>query len=124
MLFRSIFRKFSLFNFSARYFSAHSTKLNRDWQPDPSVLDEFKDHLRTEGATFTDAEFVTDRDWIRQQLRREMFITAFSQEEARKVAIETDPMVLRAIESLPKAKELLENAKKLIAQRIQKPNRP
>jgi carboxyl-terminal processing protease len=112
-----VIRKFALFNFSAKYFSNHSTKLSRDWQPDPSVMAEFRDYLVKEGVNFTGEEFEADREWLRNQLRREMFITAFSQDEARRIAVETDPMVLRAIESLPKAKELLENAKKLIVQR-------
>jgi len=118
-----IIRRFSLFSFSARWFSNHSTRLSKDWQPDAEVVDGFRDYLRKEGVAFTDAEFATDRDWIRKELRREMFITAFSGDEARKVAIESDPMVLRAIESLPKAKELLENARKLIVQRLQKQQR-
>ncbi|MGH9671926.1 MAG: S41 family peptidase, partial [Bryobacteraceae bacterium] len=118
-----IIRRFALFGFSARWFSNHSTRLSKDWQPDAEVVDGFRDYLRKEGLAFTDAEFATDRDWIRKELRREMFITAFSGDEARKVAIESDPMVLRAIESLPKAKELLENARKLIVQRLQKQQR-
>ncbi len=112
-----VIRKFALFNYSAKYFSTHSTKLSREWQPDPAVMTDFRDYLAKEGVTFTPEEFDADREWLRNQLRREMFITAFSQDEARRIAIETDPMVLKAIESLPKAKELLENAKKLIVQR-------
>jgi hypothetical protein len=33
------------------------------------------------------------------------------------MTIETDPVVLKAIESMPKAQALLDNAKKVIAQR-------
>ena len=118
-----ILRQYAFFNFSARYFGSHSTKLTREWQPDQAVLDEFKGHLNKEGVNFTDAEFAESADWIRQQLRREMFITAFSFEESRRIAIETDPVVLKAIDSLPKAKELLANAKKLIVQRLNRPRR-
>jgi hypothetical protein len=38
--------------------------------------------------------------------------------------VETDPVVLHAIDSLPKAKELLENAKKMIVQRMTHRSRP
>jgi hypothetical protein len=48
-------------------------------------------------------------------------LTAFGQEEARKLAVTTDPLVIRAIEAMDKAKELLENAKKLTAQRTAAP---
>ena len=47
-----------------------------------------------------------------------MYITAFSQDESQRVAIEQDPEVQKAIESMPKAKALLDNAKKLLVQRI------
>ena len=38
-------------------------------------------------------------------------------EEARRLSVETDPFVLKAIEAMPNAKALLENAKKMITQR-------
>jgi len=47
-----------------------------------------------------------------------MYITAFSIDESRRVAIETDPMVEKAIDAMPKAKALLENARKIVAQRM------
>jgi hypothetical protein len=39
-------------------------------------------------------------------------------DEAIRLSIETDPAVAKAMDSLPKAKALLENAKKVIAQRV------
>jgi len=47
-----------------------------------------------------------------------MYITAFSYEESQRVAIEQDPMVVKGIEALPKAKALLESAKKQMVQRM------
>ena len=38
--------------------------------------------------------------WLKEQLRREMYITAFGVEESRKLGVETDPIVLKAVESL------------------------
>jgi hypothetical protein len=45
-----------------------------------------------------------------------MYITAFGAEDARRLEVETDPIVTKAIDSLPKAKALLETAKKLVVQ--------
>ena len=117
-------RRYVFFNFSAKYFGSHSTKLTKDWQPDQAVMNELHQFLLTDGMQFTEAEYLESQDWMKKQLRREMFITAFSFEDARKMAIETDPMVLRAVESMTKAKELLDNARKMIVQRIQKQARP
>ena len=54
---------------------------------------------------------------MKTQLKREAFITAFSLDDSLRFAVESDPMVLKAVEALPKAKGLLENAKKQIVQR-------
>ena len=48
-----------------------------------------------------------------------MYITAFGVEESRKLGVETDPVVLKAVDSLDKAKSLQENARKMIVQRMQ-----
>jgi hypothetical protein len=47
-----------------------------------------------------------------------MYITAFSYEESQRVAIEQDPTVQKGIEALPKAKALLDSAKKQMVQRM------
>ena len=54
----------------------------------------------------------------RQELKREMYITAFSYEDSQRVAIEQDPAVQKAMDSMPNAKKLLDNAKKLLVERI------
>jgi len=46
-----------------------------------------------------------------------MYITAFGSEESRKYAIDTDPMVAKAVDSMPRARALQETAKKTVAQR-------
>ena len=60
-----------------------------------------------------------ESDWLKQQLRREMYITAFgSGRKPRKLGVETDPLVLKAdrvdAEGAGAAGEL---RKKMVAQR-------
>ena len=52
---------------------------------------------------FTEADWTDNHVWIQQQLKREMYATAFSYEDSQKVAIETDPEVLKAIDAMPEA---------------------
>jgi carboxyl-terminal processing protease len=85
------------------------------------VINEFRLFLETQKAQFTPEDFAANRDWVKKELKREMYITAFSQDESQRVAIEQDPVVLRAIDSMPKAKALVDNAKKLLVQRIGAP---
>ena len=97
-------------NFSKRYFGSHDIKLPTNWEPDQNILNEFHSFLLKpeQGIQFTEAEFAENNDWIKRYLRKEMYITAFSVDEARRITVETDPMVEKAVESLPKAKALLE----------------
>ena len=111
-------RKYTFFNFSAKWFSQHDTKLPSGWAPDEKMMKEFHDFLQTSKVEFTDADFTESRAWIKDQLKREMYITAFSYEESQRVAIEQDPAVQKGIEALPKAKALLDTAKKQMVMRM------
>jgi len=82
------------------------------------VINEFRLFLESQKAQITPADFAANRDWVKKELKREMYITAFSQDESQRVAIEQDPEVLKAIDSMPKAKALVDNAKKLLVQRM------
>ncbi len=114
---RNLARKYAFFNFAAKYFGTHSTKLPENWVPDDAIINEFHRFLLDSGVEFTEADFAANHDWIRQHLRREMYITAFGIDESRRLAIETDPAVLKAIDSLPKAQVLLDQLKRMLAQR-------
>jgi carboxyl-terminal processing protease len=111
-------RKDAFFNFSARYFGKRDTKLPAGWSPDQAVMDEFRAYLKEKEVEFSDADYTANRDWLRSELKREMYIVAFSTDESLRVQFEQDPMVIKAIESMPKAKELLSNAKDMLVRRM------
>jgi carboxyl-terminal processing protease len=115
---KEVLRKFAFFNFTAKYFGGRDAKLPKGWAPDQNVMNEFHQFLLKEGAQFTEAEFAENQQWLKDHLQREMYITAFSQDEARRVAIEHDPVVGKAIDALPRAHALKENARKQIVQRM------
>ena len=114
-----LLRKFTFFNFAAKWFGARSdSKLPKGWAPDDTLLNEFHDFLLKQNATFTEAEWAENHAWIKQQVKKEFYITGFSFEDSQKVAIEEDPMVLKAVDALPQARALLDKSKKLIVQRF------
>lgn len=113
-----LLRRFAFFSFTSKYFGGREAKLSRSWEPDEELLIEFHKFLLKENIPFTEADFTANRDWVKQMLKREFYITAFSSEEARRLAVETDPVVQHAVEALPKAKALLENIRKMTAQRF------
>lgn len=116
----ALLSKAAFFNFTRKYFGTKEAKLPKNWTPDNEIMNEFHSFLLKENVQFTEAEFAENVDWTKRSLRREMYVTAFSIDEARKIMVETDPIVEKAIDSLPKAKALLETAKRMVAQRLSK----
>lgn len=118
-----VLRKSALFNFSAAYFGPKDDpKLPKGWEPDENLVNQFHEYLLKNGVEFTEGEFTENHTWIKQQLKRELYITGFTLEDSQRVTIEQDAAVARAIDSLPKAKALLDTAKKMLVQRVERQN--
>lgn len=116
-----VMRKDMFFRFTGRYFgSREKATLPKGWSPDEPTLSEFHDFMLKNKVDFTEAEFTENHDWLRTRLKHEMYITAFSKEDADRAAVEDDPEVLKAIDSMPQARALLDNAKKMLVQRFNK----
>jgi carboxyl-terminal processing protease len=106
-----VIRKNSFFTFSAHYFSTHPTKLAQGWAPNEDLLNDFHDYLMKNGVDFSEADWTRDHSWLRDELRQEMYITAFSYEDSQKIAVEQDPEVQKAVDAMPKAAHLLAESK-------------
>jgi carboxyl-terminal processing protease len=107
-----------LFNFTRFYFSTRSTQLPKGWMPDDGVVADLRKYLRDHGSKFTDEEFDKHLAWTKRYLTREMYTTAFNVDEADAMFQRIDPEVEKAVELLPKASSLSQNAKKVVAQRM------
>src|SRR5688572_28110090 len=106
------------FRFANNYFIGKKPVLAAGWQPDDAVVDRFREFLRAQpNVTFTDAEFAEHRNWIRGQIRWEFYYRAFDKATAERAKWADDPEVLKGIESLPKAQNLLTQAQKVLAMR-------
>jgi carboxyl-terminal processing protease len=110
-----VLRKYAFFKYSAKYFGPmKNPKLPEGWEPDQKVVDDFHQFLLDNDVTFTEADFTANHQWVKDQLKREMYITGVNVDASEKVQIQQDPEVARAAEAMPKAKMLLENARKVI----------
>ncbi len=113
-----LLRKQTFFNFSIHYFGPReSVKEPKGWDPDEALISDFHQYVLKNGAEFTEAEFTENHDWVKSTLKHEMYLTAFNKEDADKTSLETDQYVLKAMDALPKAKALQDNAKKMLVQR-------
>lgn len=115
-----LLRRYAFFNFTKQYFGGREATLPKGWSPDAVTMTNFHDFLMKENIQFTEADYTQHTDWIRRLLKTEMYTTAFGMDESRVAEIESDPMVEKAIESFPKARALMESARKIIVQRLQK----
>ena len=111
----TLLQKYAFFNFAKHYVINH--KVTQSFQVDDAVMQEFRKFLDSQQITFTEAELSENNEWVRSNIKAELFVNEFGQQEGLKVHTETDPAVQKALELLPKAKELADNARKTIAQR-------
>jgi carboxyl-terminal processing protease len=111
----TLLQKYAFFNFSKHYVIGH--KVTQSFQVDDAVMQEFRKFLDSQQIPFTEADLTENNDWVRSNIKAELFVNEFGQQEGLIVHTENDPAVAKALDLLPKAKELADNAKKTIAQR-------
>jgi carboxyl-terminal processing protease len=111
----SLLQRYVFFNFAKRYIVNHH--VTKSFEVDDLVLHDFRRFLDDEKIAYTEADLLENNDWLRSNIRSELFVDAFGQEEGLKVRAETDPQVAKALELLPQAKQLAENARRVIAER-------
>ena len=92
-------------------------EITRDFSATDSVLTQFRRHLDKENIKFTETDITDNLDWIKRQIKKEVFISAFGLPAGYEVELQSDPQVVKAIESLPQARALYENVRKITAQR-------
>jgi carboxyl-terminal processing protease len=107
-----------LFAFTRAYFAQHSTSLPKGWLPGDDVIEALHDYELKNGVKFSEAQFTTDHDWIRRHLAKEMYVWAFNVDESDRVFAQTDPEVQAALEAMPQASSLMQQARRAIVQRM------
>jgi carboxyl-terminal processing protease len=110
-----LLQHYAFFNFAKRYLINHQVQKN--FVVDDNVMQEFRKFLTEEKVSYTEQELAEVNDWVRNTIKTEVFIDAFGQEEGLKVHADADPEVQKALELMPEAKQLAENARKIVAEK-------
>ena len=100
-----------------KYFLGKKPTVTKDFVVDDAVVQEFRNFLGKKGIAYTETDFKDNLEWIRWRIKREVFLSEFGLSEGWRVQVEGDLQVQKAIELVPQARALYENAKKVIAQR-------
>jgi carboxyl-terminal processing protease len=76
-----------------------------------------KKYLGDQHVPFTESDIQQNLSWLRWEIKREVFTTVFGVNDGYRVALENDPQLDKAIASIPQAKALYANARKIVAER-------
>ena len=100
----------AFFNFARHYF-AKST-VTKDFVVSDAVLGDFKAFLKAKNIDVSDADINANLDWIKAEIKSELFTSEFGQIQGMKVRAEWDPQITKAIGYLPQAQALEEHTLK------------
>jgi len=110
----TLLQHYAFFNFAKRYVVNHHP--TKSFEVDDATMVDFRKSLDEANVPYTESEILDNNDWLRSNIKTEIFIDAFGQDEGLKVRAESDPMVVKGLELLPQAKALADNAKKIVAE--------
>jgi carboxyl-terminal processing protease len=105
------------YRFANHHFGEKKPVLQVGWQPDDAIADKFRQFLASFKVPFTDEEFNTSREWVKNRIKYEFYFRAWDKATADRAQWAEDPEVKKGIESLPKAQSLLSQAEKVYALR-------
>jgi carboxyl-terminal processing protease len=100
-----------------RYYLGTKPAITKDFVVDDSLMREFRSFLSKHNVRYTEPELADNLDWIKRKIKQEIFMSTFGQQEGFKVLLEADPQVQKAVEAIPQARALYENARRIVAQR-------
>src|SRR3984957_16073708 len=104
-----------------RFYLGTKPAITKQFEVDDAVMKSFRDYLNKHNVHYTEPEMAENQDWIKRKIKQEVFMSAFGQQEGFKVLLEADPQVQKAVDSIPQARALYQNARKIVAQRTGTP---
>ena len=99
------------------YFLGTKPQITKNFEVNDSVLAAFRAFLQKQSISYTDADLSANLDWIKREIKKEVFVSVFGLPAGDQVDLQEDPQVQKAIETLPQARALYENARHVLAQR-------
>jgi len=92
----------------------HQTSITRSFEVDDNVLREFRKYLN-HNVKYTEVEFADTSTGSKRKIKQEVFMSAYGTQEGDKVLLAGRSQVQKAVESIPQAPRLYENARKVVA---------
>ncbi len=101
----------------ARFYLGEKPNVTRDFVADEAVIAQLRKYLADQHIQVTDQQIQQNLPWLKWEIKREVFTTVFGVNDGYRVALDMDPQLDKAIASIPQAKALYANARKIVAER-------
>ncbi len=106
---------YAFFDFSKHYLATHT--VSKDFQVDDAVMADFRQFLTSKQIAYTEPDLASCADWLKTNIKGELFTSQFGQQEGLKIRANYDPMIQKALSVMPQAATLEETAEKVEAQK-------
>jgi carboxyl-terminal processing protease len=105
----SLLQHYAFFDFSKHYLATHT--VSREFVVDDAILQQFKDYLKANQIDYTDSDLAGVQDWVKANIKADLFTSQFGQLEGLKVRAQADPQITKALTFLPEALALEDRGK-------------
>jgi carboxyl-terminal processing protease len=103
-------RHFVFFTFG-RDFLAKNPPVDPSFQVSDALLEQFRQHLQKRNIEFADQDFNNNKDFLKRQIRYEVIYNRLGVQEASRVLLDGDPVVMKALDLMSEARSLAEKAR-------------
>jgi carboxyl-terminal processing protease len=110
LLFKDVF-----FHFAPVYLAHRS--VDENFQVDAAALAEFKKYLTSQSIAWTDADLNGVLDWVKIGIKEKIVTIQFGQQKGLRAHVEWDPEIQKALNYLPEAQALEDNAHKVLTEK-------
>ena len=104
----------AFFDFGKYYLGVHKT-IPKDFEVNDAVLDEFKQYLASQKIAFSDVDMTANLPYIKNHIQIQLVGSIYGENEADRISVASDPLVIKALDDMPQAKELMVKAKQYVA---------
>jgi len=101
----------------ARFYLGQRPDITMNFVVDDAVIEQLQKYLDQQHIPFTEPDIQQNLSWLKWEIKREVFTTVFGLNEGYKVALQNDPQLDNAVQSIPQAKALYASARRIVAQR-------
>jgi hypothetical protein len=100
-----------------RHFLASQPVIKETFVADNGVMSKFREFLDAQKVPYSEEEFSANRAWIAMRIRREVNTAIFGEAVGKRIDLEDDAQLVKAMDAMPQAQALYANARKVVAQR-------